>query len=336
MGCGSVADYGHVPAILETPGLELVALFDPSKPKVDAMAQKFGVAHAFTDQDKFFDVGLDAVVVTSSATAHPANVLGAAKRGLHVLCEKPLALSDSDAESMIAAMELAKKMLLVGFVYRFSPVATQIKDWVREGVVGEIKSLRLIYVWDLHGQYVEVGGKWMESPIWAGRMLEGGPMIDCGVHMIDLARWWLGKEIVRTSQAGAWVADYVAPDHMFLHLDHEGGVHTSIEMSFTYGHTARFPRDLFSYDLIGTGGVIRYDRDGWRLEARNATEVVVGQGASEKNFPGMHRAFEEVLASGDPGDFPTGRDGLIATQIARRATDEVVAQRLPIRALEPT
>jgi predicted dehydrogenase len=326
MGCGVVADYGHIPAILETPGLELVSVFDPSSSRAAATAAKFGIPHWFSDQDLFLNSGLEAVVVTSTATAHPENVLGAAKRGLHVLCEKPLALSDADAERMIAAMDQADRMLLVGFVYRFSPVAKQIRDWVRQGIVGEIKSLRLIYIWNLHGQFDQVDGTWMESPRWAGRMLEGGPMIDCGVHMIDLARWWLGKEVIRTSQAGAWVANYAAPDHMFLHLDHEEGVHTSIEMSFTYGHTARYPRDEFVYDLIGTGGVIRYDRDGWRLEARDATDVVVGQGASEKNFPEMHHAFAEALATLNPGDFPTGRDGLIADRLPVRAPTPVAGQ----------
>ena len=333
MGCGAVADYGHIPAILETPDLDLCAVFDPSKDRAKLTAEKFHIPHWFSDQDLFLDSGLDAVVVTSTATAHPENVLGAARRRLNVLCEKPLALDDSDAERMIAAVDQAGCMLLVGFVYRYSPVAQQIRDWVREGRVGDIRSLRLIYIWNLHGQYEQIDGQWVESPRWAGRMLEGGPMIDCGVHMIDLARWWLGREVIRTSQAGAWVVDYAAPDHMYLHLDHEGGVHTSVEMSFTYGHTARYPRDEFSYDLIGTGGVIRYDRNGWRLEARNATDLIVGHGASEKNFPGMYRAFAEALKNSGPGDFPTGRDGLIATQIARRATDQVIADRLPVEPL---
>lgn len=328
MGCGVVADYGHIPAILATPGLSLEAVYDVNRAKAQETAAKFGVPKWFAHQRPFLTSGLDAVVVTSSATAHPKNVLGAAKEGLHVLCEKPLALDDAEAEQMIAAMAKAGRMLLVGFVYRFSPVAQQIRRWVREGTVGEIRSLRLVYIWNLHGRYEQFDGAWIESPRWAGRMLEGGPMIDCGVHMIDLARWWTGREVVRTVQTGAWVADYAAPDHMFLHLDQQGGVHTSIEMSYTYGHTARFPRDEFTYDLIGTGGVIRYNRDGWRLEARTGSDVLVAPGASEKNFPGMYEAFAQVLATGDPGEFPSGRDGLIATQIAQRATDAVIAGRL--------
>ncbi len=328
MGCGAVADFGHIPAILETPGLELVSVYDPNEERARQTAEKFGIAKAFGNEGKFLNSRLDAVVVASSAVAHPQNVIAAAASGLHVLCEKPLALVDEDARSMIDAMHAAERMLLVGFVYRFSPVAQTIKHWLTEGIVGDVRSLRLIYIWDLHGQYIqEAEGMWVESPTWRGRMLEGGPMIDCGVHMIDLARWWLGSEVVSSSSAGAWVSDYVAPDHMFLHLDHAGGQHTMVEMSFTYGHTARFPAPLFSYDLIGTGGVIRYHRDGWLLEARNGQERIVAPGASEKNFHGMHAAFAEALRTGDPGDFPCGEDGLIATRIAREATDRVIGAR---------
>ncbi len=329
MGCGVVADYGHIPAILRTPGLELSALFDPDPGRLRAASEKFGVRAAFADQERFLDEPLDAVVVASPAWAHRDNVLAAAARGLHVLCEKPIAMLDTEAEAMIEAMKAAGRMLLSGFVYRFSPVAQQIRQWIRESAVGEIRSLRLIYIWDLHGRYEMLpNGSWIESPRWVGRMEEGGPLVDCGVHQIDLARWWLGSEVVRSRAFGAWVADYEAPDHVYLHMDHERGEHTAIEVSFTYGHTAREPQAQFSYDLIGSGGVLRYDRNGYILEARTGDGVIRVPGASEKNFPGMYTALAEVLERGAPGDFPTAEDALIATQIARTATDEVIRARI--------
>ena len=254
MGCGVVADYGHIPAIQQTPELHLAALFDPVPGKAAASALKHGVPASFDDQEQFFGSGLDAVVVCSSAFAHPENVSAAAAHGLHVLCEKPLALRDSDAEDMIDAMGAAGRMLLVGFVYRFSPVAQQIKAWIQKGVVGNPKSIRFVYLWDLHGEFELHEGAWIESPRWKGRMLEGGPMIDCGVHMIDLARWWLDSEVIASSGTGAWVSNYEAPDHMFLHLEHQGLQHSYVEMGFTYGHTAKYPAPVFTYDVIGTGG----------------------------------------------------------------------------------
>ena len=331
MGCGVVADYGHLPAILQTPGLELAALMDPDAARLAHVASKFGNPPAFTNSQDFFNSKLDAVLICSPAGAHLENIKAAAEHGVHVLCEKPLAMNDEEAEEAIAVMEATGKMLFTGFVYRFSPVALQIKKWVEDGVVGDIRSLRLIYIWDLHGQYEQdTAGKWIVSPRWQGRMVEGGPMVDCGVHQIDLARWWLGEEVEKTTVAAAWVADYEAPDHVYLHMDHARGAHSMVEMSFSYGHTARNPISHFSYHLIGNGGVIRYDRDGYILEARTGESTIVVPGASEKNFHGMHSAFSEALRTGAPGHLPSGRDGLIATQIARAATDRAIADRLKV------
>lgn len=330
MGCGSVADFGHLPAMVQTPGLQPAALFDPNLEKAELLAKRHGVPLATNDSDKFFAAGLDAVAVTSSVAAHYDNVMAAAANGLHVLCEKPIAPDERLAHEMIAEMRRVRKLFTIGFCYRFSPVAMTIRDWVRAGLIGDVRSLRLHYVWNLHGRYMPgKDGVWEESPLWRGRMLEGGPIVDCGVHQIDLARWWLGREVVRTMGVGAWVVDdYTAPDHMYLHLDHEGGAHTCVEVSFTYGHTARDAASLFSYDLIGTGGTIRYDRDGWRLEARTGEGILRGPSASEKNFPGMYAAFRDAMHSGRLGDLPTPEDGLIATRLAQDGTEDAERRRV--------
>lgn len=329
MGCGVVADFGHLPAIAATHGLELVALFDPILARAEVAASTFG-GRAFDDSESFFAMGLDAVVVTSPAPAHRQNVLDAARHGLHVLCEKPIAMDDGEGEEMIAAMASAGKMLLVGFVYRFSPVARQFKQWLDDGVIGELRALRTIYIWNLHGQYEQdAHGAWVESPRFRGRMLEGGPMVDCGVHQVDLCRYWTGREVAGLSAAGSWVLDgYEAPDALALHMAFEGGVSASVEVSFSYGHTAKDPRAEFSYHAIGTGGVLRYDREGYILEARNGEGTIQVPGASEKNFRGMYEEFLAALWAGEPGGFPTAMDGLLATRIARAATEEAIAKRV--------
>ena len=328
MGCGVVADYGHLPAIAKTPGLELAGVFDPVAASAERAATRFGTT-AYTDQEAFFDAGLDGVLVSSPVPFHRANVEAAAARGVHVLCEKPLGMNDAEVLGMIETCRAARVHMATGFVYRYAPVSQKIREWVREGAVGEVRALRLSYVWELHGRYDQApDGAWRENPRWVGRMREGGPMVDCGVHQIDLARWWLGRDVVRAHGVGAWVAEgYDAPDHMWLHLDHEGGAHTAVEMSFSYGFTAREPAPLFTYDLIGTGGTIRYDRNGWVLERRNGEGTLVAPGSSEKDFPGLHAAFARALNTGDWSEMPSAEDGLEATRLARVATESVIAMR---------
>ena len=328
MGCGVVADYGHSYAIAGTEGLLLAALYDPNPEALARLKARYPDAQAFTEVEAFYRCGLDAVSITSPAPVHLENLKGAARHGLHVLCEKPLAMNESQIEEMVDIAEGAGILLATAFCYRFSPVAQKIKQILEERWIGEVRALRLVYLWNLHGKWEwdEQGNRY-ESARRIGRFEEGGPMVDCGAHQIDLARWWVGSEITRQSAAAAWVEEHEAPGHMWLHLDHENSCHTMVEISYSYTHTAQDPLDLFSYELIGTDGVIRYFRDGWRFEVRNSKGTLVLPGASEKDFGGMYAAWRDALHTGRLGSLPTGRDGLTATRIARRATESVMANR---------
>ncbi|MDB5327616.1 MAG: oxidoreductase, partial [Phycisphaerales bacterium] len=292
--------------------------------------QRFHVPHTFTDLDAFFASGIDAVVICSPATAHFDDVMACAKYRKPALCEKPLAMSEQEAQTMIDVMRQAKLPLYVGFTYRFAPIAMDIHRLVREGAIGQVKSLRMIYNWDCHGKYNERGNT--ASGLYdrrVGRMLEGGPMVDCGVHQVDLARWWTGSEVARVTGHGAWVETegYHFPDHVYLHMDHNSGAHTMVEISFTYGHTAKEPRCEFEYEVIGTDGLIRYNRQGRYFECvtKNGTRNL--NWTEEKNFPGMYHAFEKALRTGEDGEMPTAFDGLAATRLARIATEDAVNWR---------
>ena len=328
MGCGTVADYGHLPVLRKHPGLDLVALFDPDKGRVEAAASKFGVKGAFTDSEEFLSSGLDAVAVTSPAPFHVRNIGDAARHGLHVLCEKPLAMDEAGCREAIAAARRAGVMLFTAFDYRFSPVSMEIRRLIQEGAIGRVGAMRLIYVWNCHGKFSRgPNGERIQNARRDGRMDEGGPMVDCGVHQIDLARWWTGSEVTDWTASGAWVDDYEAPDHVYLHMNHECGTHTTVEMSYSYCHTAAEPAWLFTYEIIGERGVIRYDRGRKLFEVRSDKETRRLEFASEKNFAGLYDAFADALETGRPGDLPIGEDGLAATVLSRGATVQIIERR---------
>ena len=330
MGCGVVATYGHVPAIHETPGVELGAIYDPNPENLRRLHERVPYAQAFTDSTAFFQSGIDAVAVCSPAPVHLQNIREATSYGLPILCEKPLGMTDAEIGEIIQVTNDAGVMLSTAFCYRFSPVALRIRELVAQGVIGEVRALRLIYIWNLHGKFdLDENGQKVLAPRRIGRMVEGGPMVDCGVHQIDLSRWWLQSEVTRYHAEAAWVdtEEFEAPDHMWLHMDHENGAHAAIEMSFSYTHTAAEPLAHFSYHLVGSDGLIRYDRDNWHFEVRTPRGTEYLPGASEKNFTGMYHAWRDALESGTPGELPTGEDGRIVTRIARDATEQVVAAR---------
>jgi len=245
-----------------------------------------------------------------------------------VLCEKPLAMTEAESQEMIDTAARAGIMLFTAFVARFNPVSKQIRSLVRDGAIGEVRSLRLIYIWNCHGMY-ETGpdGQPIIQARRAGRMLEGGPLVDCGVHDIDLARWWLGSEVAKWTATGAWVEDYEAPDHIYLHMDHDNGAHTMVEISYTFTHTAADPIYHLTYHLIGTEGLIRHEMENNLLEVRNSTGTQQLECTGAKNFDDMYAAFARALEKGSSDELPTGEDGLEATRIARTATEEAIARR---------
>jgi predicted dehydrogenase len=328
LGCGMIAERGHLPALVQTPGLVVDALYDLNFHRSLELQRRFGVAHAYPTEDEFWRSDLDAVVICSPAPLHLTHVLKAAEFGKHVLCEKPLAETEADIRVMIAAMTSARRMFFTGFCYRFSPSALEIHRLVREKAVGEVRSLRLTYLWNLHGKWTfDTNNRMIPSPLRVGRMLEGGPMVDCGVHQIDLARWWLGSEVQWQRGIGVWVEDFAAPDHVYLHMGHESGAHTMVEMSFSYNATAKEPRTHFQYELIGTDGVIRFNREEHTFEVRNSHGTRYLPWHPEKNFAGLHREFAHALFTGEPRNMPTAEDGLAVTRIARAATEEAIRDR---------
>ena len=115
--------------------------------------------------------------------------------------------------------------------------------------------------------------------------------------------------------------------HLMTLLQLENDVTASVEVSFTYGHTAKDPRSVFTYEVIGTGGVARFDRDGYILEVRNGEGIRTAPGAGEKNFEGMYAQFAEFLHSGKTGDLATPQDALVATEIAVDCTDRAIQRR---------
>lgn len=328
MGCGHVANYGHLPAVMACDELELHAVFDPSAEALARTRESFDIPHAYTDSAQFFESGIEAVTITSPAPFHRQNVLDAAKHQLPVLCEKPLAMNTKESEEMIAAMKAAGVSLYTAFCYRFSPTALKIRELVRENAIGDVRSLRLIYIWGMHGKYqTDSDGNRVIRARREGRMLEGGPMIDCGAHQIDLAKFWLNSEVISFTGRGAWVDEYEAPDHVWLHMDHANGAHTCVEISYSYHHTTKNLKKEFIYELIGTKGVIRYQTRDKLFHMETAEGSVDFEHHDEKSFYGLYGEWANALRTGSSDFLTTAEGGMEVVRIASSATEMSMQHR---------
>jgi len=187
IGTGSISRE-HLDAYKENPNVEIYALCDINKERVEKRAAEYNVPleRTFTDKDEMFKAlpEIDAVSVCTWNSAHAECSIAALNAGKHVLCEKPMAMNEEEAKEMKAAADKAGKLLMIGFVRRHGNDCALLKDYIDKGYLGEIYYAK--------AQYLRRNGNpggWFGDKSRSG----GGPLIDLGVHVIDLVRYLMGN-----------------------------------------------------------------------------------------------------------------------------------------------
>lgn len=191
------------PALRFIESAQIVAWMDPVIEKAKAAADRYG-GKAYREYESFLShPDLEAVVIVSPPWFHLSQATQAAKAGKHVLCEKPMARTVAECSAIIQSAELAKKILMVGFMKRFSPFFRRVKELIESGEVGEVLEIKSDWSWP---QYA------LEP--WRDKRINlGGLFLDHGSHTVDIARWWAGeiKSVsaeVRIQLIGREVEDY--------------------------------------------------------------------------------------------------------------------------------
>lgn len=177
---------GHIHGYQKHPNCEVVAISDLDQHRLGQVGSECGIDRTFTDPQAMLDeVPLDIVSVATPNSFHHPLTLAGLRAGAHVFCEKPMAMSLEEAVEMRDVAEACRRKLAINFSYRFSPMSFALKHQVDSGVVGDIYFGRT--VWRRRRGCPKFGG-------WFGRreLAGGGPLIDLGVHRIDLALWLMG------------------------------------------------------------------------------------------------------------------------------------------------
>lgn len=184
IGTGSISNE-HIKAYLNNPNVELYAFCDINKAQLEKMSETYGVERTFTDYNEMLKLSeLDAVSVCTWNSAHAPCTIAALNAGKHVLCEKPMATSKEDAILMKEAAEKNNKLLMVGFVRRYGNDCKILQEFIETDYLGEIYYSKATYL-RRNGN----PGGWFGDKSRSG----GGPLIDLGVHVIDLVRYLLGN-----------------------------------------------------------------------------------------------------------------------------------------------
>ncbi len=184
IGTGSISNL-HMAGYTRLENVEVIAACDINGKRVKKFAETYGIPHTFTDYNEMLKMKeLDAVSVTAWNNIHAPASIAALNAGKHVLCEKPLALNADQALEMVEASKESGKLLMVGFCRRFGDNAIALKEMIDNGELGSI-------------YYAKTGclRRWGNPGGWFSdrKRSGGGPVIDLGVHMIDLIRYLSGK-----------------------------------------------------------------------------------------------------------------------------------------------
>ena len=186
IGVGGIS-HEHISAYLKNPEVELYAFCDINEERLYQKAEKYGVdkSRCYTDKDEMLAAlpEIDIVSVTTWNSAHAECTIAALNAGKHVICEKPMAMNTEEALRMKEAAERNGKILQIGFVRRFGNDCKVVKDFIDAGNFGEIYYSKATYL-RRNGN----PGGWFGDKSRSG----GGPLIDLGVHVIDLVRYLLG------------------------------------------------------------------------------------------------------------------------------------------------
>lgn len=184
IGVGSISNE-HIQAYLKNPNVELYAFCDINEKQLKLMSEKYGVTRTFTDKDEMLALPeLDAVSVCAWNSEHAPCTIAALNAGKHVLCEKPMATTVEEAIAMKEAAERNGKLLQIGFVRRFGNDCAVLQDFIQKDFLGEIYYAKATY---LRRNGNPMG--WFGDKSRSG----GGPLIDLGVHVIDLTRYLMGN-----------------------------------------------------------------------------------------------------------------------------------------------
>lgn len=261
IGTGGIANGAHLPGYSAIPDMcEIVALCDIDPVALKRTAEKYNVKNTFEDyKDLLAMEEVDAVSVCTPNYVHMEPTVLALKAGKHVICEKPIAMNASEAKLMVDASKKAKKILQIGYCSRFSRSNQLLKKYIDNGELGEIYWAR---AQSLRRRGIPGWGVFIDKSKQGG-----GPLIDIGVHILDLTLWMMGhpKPIAASGVTyakfgkrsdvvgfmGQWdyknftVEDFASA---IIRLDNDAAI--MLESSFV----ANIPEEVHNSTLCGTEG----------------------------------------------------------------------------------
>ena len=331
-GVGSFTQRVLLPGLIACPDAEVVALFGPTADKTLKIAAERGVPHSYSDYERMLDESKpDAVVIATPNDVHAPMTLAAIQRGLHVFCEKPLGLTVAEADEMTQAAQLAGVRTAVNFTYRSTNPMRHVKRLIDEGALGTPYHFVISFWQSVRADpAVPLGYRML-------RERGGGALMDVGVHMFDLLRWYFGDleavcggthiAIAERPDGAGGRAAVTADDTANFIVKLGAGALGTVQVSQVTSGRQNYRR----IELFGSNGAISMEEDRtFGPEVRVAPLAQPGfdlaplpddLNVTFEDFPQFHMTRIVRALRGESAEWPTFEDGL-AAQRAVAAVEE--------------
>ena len=270
IGCGRISA-SHIQALVNNSGsMSLEAVCDINTINAEKQAEAYNkhfpgqTVRSYTDYKKLLsELKPDIVTIATESGKHPEITLDCLNAGVHVICEKPMALSTQDADKMIAAAKKSGKKLTLCFQNRFNKPVQQLRTAIEAGRFGRILNGMIQVRWNRGSAY------YAEAP-WRGTWAQdGGTLMNQCIHGIDLLQWIMGEDAVRVqAQTRRFMRPIEAEDFGAAIIEFKSGAIGIVE-----GSACVYPKNLSeTLSVFGEkgaaviGGLAVNKLETWRLD----------------------------------------------------------------------
>jgi predicted dehydrogenase len=311
---------GFVAAMQQSDAWEVNAICDSSARARDLAAKSAPNAKILTDSKAIFsDKSIDVVGLFTLADSRPDQIRRALKAGKHILAEKPIAADAHTEWQLVEEIEASDRLVAVNLFNRNAWYHKDILAFIAEGEIGDLAIIRVCHMTPGH----------MPTE---GHEPEGPPFHDCGMHYVDVARWYAKSEYDKWHAQGIRMWDYKDPWWVNVHGQFKNGVVFDITQGFVYGHLAKQKTHNCYVDLIGTKGICRMDHDftNATIEMHGIHATVRKTGLfNDKKLDVMIDIFARSVAAGKNLGLPSARDSAVASEVAWSMLQDAVANGPP-------
>jgi predicted dehydrogenase len=318
VGAGFIAD-AHSAAIAGSSRAELMGIVDTDGARAVAFARSQGGIRQTADLAEALGwPGVDAAIVCTPNDTHAGVGAAVAAAGKHLLVEKPLATTVADARRLADRFAAAGRILVAAHTHRFYDYGRAVHETIRSGAIGRPRRVRLAIL----GGWI-----WPDWSAWvADPARSGGHALHNGVHLLDLATWWLAAEPVTVYARGRrqTAAELRIYDYLEMVVSYADGASAVCEMSRAHRPGSLSQRDLL---VVGTEGIIAQEWDGESSLVFGETGTALVPAAGGNGFAAQLDSWLDAIG-GAPPAMPVG-DAVRAVAMGV-AVEESIATGRPV------